>query len=149
MGDTDRLIAWDRELTAAHEKLRRALRVARESTDGAARRELLLYCQGFCVALRGHHESEDAGLFGEIAARHPPLRPAIEKLEQDHQLIASLLRDLDDTLTRPSTPEQVIRQLDGIAAIMESHFRYEERQLLDALATLRLDADPHRLLGPL
>ncbi len=32
---------------------------------------------------------------------------------------------------------------------MESHFRYEERQLLDALATLALDADVAEVLGPL
>ncbi|WP_206080166.1 hypothetical protein [Propioniciclava coleopterorum] len=32
--------------------------------------------------------------------------------------------------------------LDGLAAIMESHFRYEERELLGILATLDLDADP-------
>lgn len=35
------------------------------------------------------------------------------------------------------------------AAIMESHFRYEERQLLSVLETLRLDADPAEVLGPL
>ena len=36
-----------------------------------------------------------------------------------------------------------------LSAIMESHFRYEERQLLDALSALDLEADPHALLGPL
>jgi hypothetical protein len=61
----------------------------------------------------------------------------------------SVLRDLDDALTPAGSAEQVARRLDGIAAIMESHFRYEERQLLDVLATLRLDSDPERLLGPL
>ena len=37
---------------------------------------------------------------------------------------------------------------EGIAAIMESHFRYEERQLLAVLDTLTLDADPHDVLRP-
>ncbi|MDQ0727279.1 hypothetical protein [Microbacterium sp. W4I20] len=37
----------------------------------------------------------------------------------------------------------------AIAAIMESHSRYEERQLLSVLETLELDADPGRVLGPL
>lgn len=32
---------------------------------------------------------------------------------------------------------------------MESHFNYEERQLLDSLSTLDVAADPHALLGPL
>ncbi len=32
---------------------------------------------------------------------------------------------------------------------MENHFRYEERQLLTALAGLELDAAVHDALGPL
>jgi hypothetical protein len=32
---------------------------------------------------------------------------------------------------------------------MESHFRYEERELLTVLETLELDADPDTALGPL
>lgn len=32
---------------------------------------------------------------------------------------------------------------------MESHFRYEERQLLTVLETLSLDADPGDVFGPL
>lgn len=36
-----------------------------------------------------------------------------------------------------------------LAAIMESHFRYEERRLLGPLSALELDADPPTVLGPL
>ncbi len=32
---------------------------------------------------------------------------------------------------------------------MESHLRYEERQLLSVLDRLALDADPREVLGPL
>lgn len=48
-----------------------------------------------------------------------------------------------------SSLEELARHLGGISAIMESHFRYEERQLLVVLETLALDADPKRVLGPL
>lgn len=41
------------------------------------------------------------------------------------------------------------RHLDGIGAIMESHFRFEERRLLTVLEALALDADPRDVLGPL
>lgn len=155
MGDgeaSDRLIAWNLELTAAHDRLRRALQIARNpdaaDLDGA-RRDLMLYCHGFCLALRGHHESEYAGLFPALRARHPELGEAIAKLAHDHELIAALLTDLDQALTAPGTREQVTRQLDGIAAIMESHFQYEERQLLGVLSTLEIGARPQDLLGPL
>jgi hypothetical protein len=42
----------------------------------------------------------------------------------------------------------VLRSLEGIAAIMESRFRYEERELVEPLSGLDLDADPRRVLGP-
>jgi len=52
-------------------------------------------------------------------------------------------------LTAAAAPAELARHLDGLTAIMESHFSYEERQLLGILAELRLIADPHALLGPL
>ncbi|RKN43792.1 hemerythrin domain-containing protein [Streptomyces hoynatensis] len=152
-GEQNRLIAWHRELTAAHRRLRRALALARESLhtgEGAsARADLLLYCHGFCAALGGHHAREDAGLFPELAARHPELRPTLAKLTQDHELIAALLGELERALASGAPPGEVSRHLDGLSAIMESHFRYEERRLLGPLARLALDADPRALLGPL
>jgi hemerythrin-like domain-containing protein len=148
-----RLIAWNRELTAAHQRLRQALRVSREALDpgaaGSGRTDLLLYCHGFCEALSGHHVSEDAALFPELSARHPSLRSTIAKLRQDHEMIAALLTQFSHALTAAVTPDELGRHLDGLGAIMESHFRYEERQLLDALSELRLEADPHALFGPL
>jgi len=147
-----RLIAWNRELTAAHQRLRQALRVTRDSLDlgdaGAARADLLLYCHGFCAALSGHHRSEDTALFPELSARHPALAPVIAKLAADHEMIAALLAQFGDALTA-ATPDELARYLDGLSAIMESHFRYEERELLGTLAALNLDADPRALLGSL
>lgn len=151
--DTSRLVAWNLELAAAHQRLREALRVTRGALDsgdvGSARADLLLYCHGFCTALSGHHVSEDAALFPELSKRWPALRPTIAKLRQDHDTIASLLRQLDRALGQPAAVDEVRGRLEGLAAIMESHFRYEERQLLDILSTLDLDAEPQTVLGPL
>jgi hemerythrin-like domain-containing protein len=151
--EKNRLIAWNRELTAAHQRLRQALRVTRDSLDAgdveSAGADLVLYCHGFCAALSGHHASEDAALFPELSARHPRLRSTIAKLMQDHKMIAALLTQFDHALTASATPDEQVRHLDGLSAIMESHFNYEERQLLDTLSTLDLEADPHALLGPL
>ena len=63
-------------------------------------------------------------------------------------MIASLLRQFDHLLTSGARPSELALHLRGISAIVESHFRYEERQLLGPLSTLELDADPRRLLGP-
>ena len=154
VGDSERarLIAWDAELRTAHERLRGALQVARagfESDPESVTRDLLLYCHGFCVALSTHHVGEDAGLFPELRTRHPELRPVIAKLEQDHRMISHLLAQLDHALQSGESGAVLRRHLDGIGAIMESHFRYEERELLGALEVLELDADPSRIFGPL
>jgi hemerythrin-like domain-containing protein len=149
-----RLIAWSREMRTVHDRLREALRVTREAVDGGepampATRELLLYCRGFCTALVGHHKGEDRTLFPAIAEQHPELRDTLRYLVQDHSMIAHLLTGLEDAVRRSATPAELDRHLEGVAAIMESHFRYEERELLTVLETLELDADPREALGPL
>ena len=154
--EKNRLIAWNRELTAAHQRLRQALRATREALGaglstgdtGPPGADLLLYCHGFCAALSGHHVSEDSALFPELSARHPELRPVITKLAQDHEMMAALLTRFGRALNAAAAPDELARHLDGLSAIMESHFRYEERQLLGILSALRLPADPHAL-GPL
>ncbi|MDT0305211.1 hemerythrin domain-containing protein [Streptomonospora wellingtoniae] len=153
-GEKTRLVAWSRELRSVHGRLREALHVTREAlADGgsaeSAARDLLLFCHGFCSALTGHHEGEDRELFPAIAARHPELRETLRRLQQDHSMIAHLLAGLQEALGRSAPPAELDRHLEGIAAIMESHFRYEERQLLAVLETLALDTDPSRVLGPL
>ena len=154
MGENEqaRLIAWDAELREAHERLRAALQLARsglESDSESLTRDLLLYCQGFCAALGAHHVGEDAGLFPELKARHPALRDVIAKLEHDHSMIAHLLVQLEHAVQSGESGAALRRHLDGLGAIMESHFRYEERELLGVLRGLDLDADPSKVLGPL
>jgi hemerythrin-like domain-containing protein len=151
--ETSRLVAWSRELRAVHDLLRRALEVTREAVaDGesaeSATRELLLFCHGFCTALSGHHRGEDATLFPALLAQHPELRDTIAKLEQDHSMIEHLVSGLQAVVDRRGTSDELDRHLEGIAAIMESHFRYEERQLLGVLETLELDAGTEAALGP-
>ncbi|WP_167132256.1 hemerythrin domain-containing protein [Paramicrobacterium chengjingii] len=152
-GEKARFVAWSHELRSVHERLRKALRVTSESLDDAeqtepAARDLLLFCHGFCVALTGHHEAEDRELFPTIAAEHPELRDTLRRLEQDHSMIAHLMAGLTDAVERSASPAELSRHMEGIAAIMESHFRYEERQLLTVLDTLALDGVPHTVLGP-
>ncbi|WP_231954607.1 hemerythrin domain-containing protein [Actinoplanes derwentensis] len=140
-------------MRGVHSRLRKALRLVQQSLDDAesdgadnALSDLLLYCRGFCAALDGHHRSEDHTLFPAIAAAHPELRPVLRKLEQDHSMIAYLIGTLENAVRQNVDPRP---HLDGLGAIMENHFRYEERQLLTVLETLDLTADPADALGPL
>ncbi|SHN47993.1 Hemerythrin HHE cation binding domain-containing protein [Cryptosporangium aurantiacum] len=124
----------------------------RESiTDGEPREklstELGLFCLGFCTALNSHHRAEDGELFPRILAEHPGLAPVVAKLNEDHVLLGYLLTDLERAVATADADE-LLRHLDGIEAIMDSHFGFEERQItavLDAMTTT--DADIVRLLG--
>lgn len=153
-GDTTRLVAWGHELRTVHQRLRGALRVTREALPAGAAaepasRDLLLFCHGFCAALTGHHEGEDRTLFPEVAAARPELRDTLRALEQDHAAIAALLTGLRAAVDRSAPRQELEQHLEGVAAIMENHFRYEERALAAVLDGLDLDATPVDVLGPL
>ena len=148
-----RLIAWNDELLKAHQRLREALRVARASVNAgdaaSARSDLALYCHGFCVALGAHHVGEDTVLFPVLSERYPELRKMITLLTQDHDMIATLLADFDRAVSSGADVDALDRHLTGLAAIMESHFKFEERKLLEVLEGLSLDADPRVVFGGL
>ena len=152
--ETTRLVAWSSELRRAHSRLREALRVTRVAVrDGGdpstAGRDLLLYCRGFCAALDAHHRGEDRSLFPTIEAAHPELSPTLRALERDHSMIDVLLTALAAAVDGDAAPADLDRHLDGIEAIMQNHFAYEERQLLHVLDTLTLNEDPGQALGTL
>ncbi|WP_374947645.1 hemerythrin domain-containing protein [Agreia sp.] len=152
--DTTRLIAWSRELRTVHERIRAALCVTREAVrDGGsaeeASRDLLIFCHGFCAALDAHHRGEDRALFPAIEQAHPQLSPVLRALERDHSMIGHLLGGLRAAVDRSASTAELDRHLEGVAAIMESHFGYEERQLLTVLDSLDLRAEVSDVLGPL
>lgn len=152
--EADRLIAWDAELRAAHTRLRAALAATREALDSGedapdAASDLALFCIGFCTALDGHHRSEDHALFPALRAEHPELGDKIDKLMQDHSMLSHLLGALSGAVESDADAETIEGHLDGVNAIMESHFRFEEREILEPLRTLALDASVHEVLGPL
>ncbi|PRB59738.1 hemerythrin domain-containing protein [Microbacterium sp. MYb45] len=152
--DAARLIAWDHELRSAHSRLRAALAATREALDQGgsapdATSELVLYCIGFCAALDGHHGAEDRMLFPALRTEHPELGGVIDKLMQDHSMLAHLLGSLRTAAERGDDAPTIAGHLDGIAAIMESHFRFEEREILEPLRALALDGDVKTVLGPL
>jgi len=63
----------------------------------------------------------------------------IDKLIEDHQLVAAILRQVRELLEPgrpPSAPAALLRELDGLTAILESHFSFEERRIARALDTL-------------
>lgn len=107
-------------------------------------RDLQAHCLTFCSALTRHHTGEDAGPFPLLAAQVPELRPVIDELVRDHRLVTDALRRVEEVLdSLGQAPEgdearrrRVRGELDTLAALLETHFSYEERRLVSALNEL-------------
>ncbi|MFJ9846484.1 hemerythrin domain-containing protein [Kitasatospora sp. NPDC101155] len=137
-----RTAALSLQLSQAHRELRRRLTDVRTGLGRRTRADdtLLTHCLAFCTAMTHHHQGEDDGLFAALVRERPDLAPTVAKLVEDHGFIAHILarvRELaEQAAATPGTdPEAIGRELDGLAAIMESHFGYEERAIGAALDT--------------
>jgi iron-sulfur cluster repair protein YtfE (RIC family) len=140
--------ALSEQLIHVHHALRERLTSLRQEAAGdtgvlaaeaALPDDLLSHCLSFCAAIRAHHSGEDDELLPALRAAAPELAPVIDKLIEDHNLVAGILRRIRELLTRslpPSGPGALVRELDGLTAILESHFSYEERRLAKALDSL-------------
>ncbi len=139
-----RLTAFGNQLIEVHLWLRREIDDLREDVEaqiaeGVRPRELRAHCLTFCSALDRHHTGEDGGAFPRLAEEFPELRPVLEELQRDHRLIEDSLRRLEellDGLDERTDPVAVRGELDGLAALMETHFVYEEKRIVAALNAL-------------
>ena len=142
-----------------HARLRDALKLAREAATDAdggpdPRRELRLFCHGFCAALEGHHRGEDTSVFTALLGLRPDLADVIGELQRDHTMLDHLLGELARAVDAGEHGAALERHLDGIDAVMETHFRYEEKRLVEVLDLPELAAalagtDRRAALGPL
>jgi hemerythrin-like domain-containing protein len=152
--EDDRMVAVSLQLAHAHQALRRQIAQLRQSLG---RRQggglppsidssLTTHCLAFCDALSAHHRGEDEGMFASLLRERPDLSAAIANLVEDHAMIASILsrvRKLAEQALGSHGPalEAIGREFDGLAAIMESHFGYEERAISRALDEDATDAE--------
>ena len=108
------------------------------------RPDLRANCLAFCSALNRHHTGEDEGAFPALAEAFPELRPVLEELGRDHHMVTEILRELQELLgglrpdPGPAEARRVRAELDGLSALLESHFGYEERRIVAALNALRV-----------
>ena len=140
-----RLAGFGNQLIEVHLWLREELAALREDTDaylagGARPRDLRAHCLAFCSALNRHHTGEDGTAFPELAEQFPELRPVLEELRRDHRLVQDCLQRLQallDGLDQQRDPVVVRSELDSLAALMETHFTYEEKRIASALNALK------------
>ncbi|GHJ47782.1 hypothetical protein Cs7R123_51240 [Catellatospora sp. TT07R-123] len=152
----ERIIAYGGHLIDIHEGLREQLARLRADVDahlaGTAPppgdlppRDLPTHCLAFCTALHRHHTAEDGNAFTALARQRPDLVPVLDELRRDHVQINAVLHRLPEILAKvpaaagdPARSARLRAELGGLAALLESHFTYEERKLVAALD--RLDA---------
>ncbi|MFG1991307.1 hemerythrin domain-containing protein [Actinoplanes sp. NPDC048988] len=114
--NVNRLRAYGNQLIACHHHLLEMIDEIRAGDgDGVA----------FCAALTRHHTGEDATVFPVLAGRHPELREFLDSLARDHAIIAGMVKD---DMTR--------EELDGLTAVLETHFIGEEKRLVAVLNAL-------------
>lgn len=146
----DRLAAWGQQLVETHDRLRDELDRLLDGLDetSALTPDLRVHCVAFCGAVSRHHTSEDGTAFPALAAQYPELRDTLDGLARDHHVVAGILQSIDAVLTGTDDLVQARSEIDGLSAILESHFRWEERAIvaaLDGLAEPGLTAE--RLFG--
>jgi len=96
------------------------------------------YCEQYCRIVTGHHTLEDVSVFPHLR-RVDGAAPVIDRLQEEHEVIADLLDHLDRALVALVGDEEAGTQqlqdvLDLVTDALLSHLSYEERELLHPLA---------------
>jgi hypothetical protein len=141
-----RLTAFGNQLIEVHLWLREELAALRQDVDaylagGTRVRELRTHCLTFCSALDRHHNGENDLAFVKVAEQFPELGPVLDELRRDHQLVDDSLQRLETLvreLDRETDPIEFQRELDSLAALIETHFTYEEKRIVSALNELNV-----------
>ncbi|MEV4298234.1 LLM class flavin-dependent oxidoreductase [Microbispora rosea] len=153
-----------RRLVLIHDHLRRELtqirdaleQVAAGRSDAAALRSMIneltirqnywtlgTFCASYCRLLTTHHTIEDEHMFPMLAAAQESLAPVVARLEQEHEVIAGVLTQLDAALVAmiddPERLDGVRDQVELLSDVLLSHLRYEEEELVEPIARLNLD----------
>ncbi|WP_433198746.1 nitroreductase/quinone reductase family protein [Nocardia sp. CA-107356] len=126
-------------LRTVHEQLRRDLATVRAQLDQiqdmseipSLPTDLRSHCIAFCGALHEHHTNED-GVFPALARQHPELVPVVERLQREHGVVAAALAELQQLLDS-ADPRRQRAEFDRLANELETHFRYEEDELVATL----------------
>ncbi|WP_296603966.1 LLM class flavin-dependent oxidoreductase [Nocardioides sp.] len=156
---TDHERATGRHLVDVHDHLRAELRqlfdlidqVEAGSIDAGRARSLIntmtmrqndwalgAYCQSYCRLVTTHHTIEDTSMFPHLRSRDSALAPVIDRLEDEHHVIAGVLDEVDRALVavvaEPGSMPRLREAVDLLADTMASHLSYEERMLVEPLA---------------
>ena len=149
-------------LIEVHDSLRAELtqlydvvgQVARGAVDAGGARSLIntmalrqnnwtlgSFCESYCRIVTAHHSLEDASVFPHLRRSDPRLAPVLDRLRDEHEVIAEVLDRVDQALVALVTPGPAADGLARLRAAIDllsdtllSHLSYEERELVEPLA---------------
>ncbi|MFD0851596.1 hemerythrin domain-containing protein, partial [Actinomadura adrarensis] len=141
-------------LRAIHDAFRRDLGAIRDEVarGGGLGAQLRVNCLMFCGGMQHHHQNEDGDLFPYLRDRLPELAPVLDRLHEQHEVLAGLLNDLQKAVTSgtagnvPTTGDvptagDLVATVDRLVTAIEAHLEDEEAQLVPLLNTQRRDED--------
>lgn len=140
------------QLRWVHDLLRRDLETVRELAAAAADRvpaadlrarladlqsngplfQLRVNCLTYCQTLHSHHRGEDDILFPALRRTAPQLASTIDRLEDDHRLVLSLLTRIEiraQDLEAAHAREDLVEALGELANHLAEHLMIEEEAL--------------------
>lgn len=98
------------------------------------------FCASYCRIVTSHHSLEDRSVFPHLKQRDPRLVPVVDRLEDEHRIIADVLDQVDQGLvavvSEPDGMGQLRQAIDLLTDTLLSHLSYEERELIEPLARL-------------
>ena len=148
------------ELKWVHDMLRNDLAIVRRlagaAQDGAANAEiqaglsrlqtngplfaLRARCLGYCRLVHSHHRLEDAALFPVVRDSAPGLTAALDRLVDDHRVVAGLLDEIEDATGTlddqdPGVRARLVTALGELSEHLLDHLGREEEILAPVLRT--------------
>lgn len=101
------------------------------------------FCASYCRVLTIHHAIEDSRMFVDLRRRDASLSPVIERLSEEHEVIAGILTRLDEALVAMvGDADQlgvVEAEVERLGDVLLSHLDYEEEELLGPIAALGIE----------
>ncbi|OKH94118.1 LLM class flavin-dependent oxidoreductase [Streptomyces uncialis] len=151
-------------LVRIHDNLRQEMRQIRDAVaqvaagrqDAASARSMInsltlrqnywtlgSFCTAYSRTLTTHHTIEDQFMFPELREKQDSLGPVVERLEQEHEVIAEALSRLDAALVTLVQDDSRMGEVQDLTQVLDriltSHLDYEEEELVEPLDRLRIN----------
>jgi iron-sulfur cluster repair protein YtfE (RIC family) len=142
-----------RMMNIVHQALRRDLQRAATALEltpppGERQRVAIADHLGWMMEfLRGHHESEDVGLYPVVRARRPDAADLLDQMDDDHQTIARSIDAVDlaastyGATDEPSARTRLVAALGDLDEVLLPHLQREEELVLPIAAAALTDAE--------